>query len=243
MKPSSSALHLGVRRFPTAALAGRPAILPTGACEAHGPHLPLDTDVRIATAMAERGAARSGGFVLPAIPYGVTEFGRNFPGTLGVSAAVMSAMVAEVLLAAHAAGASGLAIANAHLEPANLAALFEACRIVKARSGIDVCFPNIGSRRNSERLARVATAVDGHSGRFETSLMLAIAPRLVVGHRALPEVTADLGAGIVAGATSFEEAGGPRAYFGAPSVATAEMGERLLDELGALLAEGLGEAR
>ncbi len=181
--------------------------------------------------------------VLPAIQYGVTEFGRNFPGTLGVSPAVMSALVAEVLLAAHAAGASSLAIANAHLEPANLAALFEACRIVKARSGVDVHFPNVGSRRNSERLARVATAVDGHSGRYETSLMLAISPRRVVGHRSLPEVTADLGAGIVAGATTFEEAGGPRAYFGAPAVATAEMGERLLDELGALLAEGLGDGR
>ena len=231
---------LGRRRSPTAALAGLPAILPTGACEAHGPHLPLDTDVRIAEAMAENAAARCGGVVLPAIPYGVARFARNFPGTLTQSPATMTALVADVLLAAHEAGASALGIANAHLEPANVEALFAACRVVKERAGVTVAFPNVGSRRHSERLARAAAPLDGHSGIYETSLMLAIAPKLVVGHKKLLAVSASLGDGIQAGATCFEEAGGPRAYFGAPAEATAEIGALLLDELGAILAEALG---
>lgn len=230
---------LGERRFPTASLVGRPAILPTGACEAHGPHLPLDTDVRIAEAMAKNAAARCGGVVLPALPYGVARFARNFPGTLTLSAATMTAIVADVLLAAHEAGASSLAIANAHLEPANVDALFAACRIVQERAGVKVAFPNVGSRRHAERLARAAAPLDGHSGIYETSLMLAIAPKLVVGHTRLPAVEADLGEGILAGATCFEEAGGPRAYFGTPANASAELGRRLLNELGAILAESL----
>jgi creatinine amidohydrolase len=231
---------LGERRFPEASILGRAVILPTGACEAHGPHLPVDTDVRIAVAMAERAAERVDGRVLPPLTYGVARFARNFPGTISISPEVMVATVTEILVAAHAAGASALGLANAHLEPANIDALFAAARRVKELTGVDVAFPNVGSRRSSERLARAGCAVDGHSGRYETSLVLAISPRLVHGHAKLPAVEADLGAGIAAGATSFEEAGGPLAYFGRPAEGSGELGERLLDELGAMLAEGLG---
>ncbi len=236
-------VSLGGRRFGEASLAGRPVILPTGACEAHGPHLPLDTDVRIATAMAEKAASRTQALVLPAIPYGVTRFARNFPGTLSIPPAVLTALVAEVLIDAHNAGASGLAIANAHLEPANIDALFAACARVKEVTGAVVAFPNVGSRRHSERLARAATALDGHSGTYETSLMLAIAPSFVRGHAKLPAVEAELAHGIQQGATTFEEAGGPRAYFGAPAAATRQLGERLLDELAAILVETMSTAR
>ena len=58
-------------------------------------------------------------------------------------------------------------------------------------------------------------------------------------HASLPENPASLADGILAGATCFEEAGGPRAYFGAPARATADLGERLLDELAAMLVEAL----
>lgn len=239
MRPRGVSPALGGRRFPEASLVGRPVILPTGACEAHGPHLPLDTDVRIATAMAELAASRTQALVLPAIPYGVTRFARNFPGTISIPGPVMTALVAEVLIDAHHAGASGLAIANAHLEPANLDALFDACKRVKEVTGATVAFPNVGSKRHAERIARTGAPLDGHSGLYETSLMLAIAPSFVKGHARLPEVEAELAAGIVRGATTFEEAGGPRAYFGAPAKATRALGERLLDELAAILVEAM----
>jgi len=239
---------LAIHVSPDVSLEGAVAILPCGACEAHGPHLPLDTDVRIAVGVAVRAVERlraSGrsAWVLPPVTYGVTRFARNFPGTLGVSAATMTAVVADVLVAAREAGASTLAIANAHLEPANLDALFAACAEVKLRSGAAVALQSPGSRRSSARLAAVAAAVDGHSGLYETSLMLALAPERVRGHAGLPENPASLADGIVAGATCFEDAGGPRAYFGAPARATSELGERLLDELAAMLVEGLADVR
>lgn len=219
---------IGALRSPEVSFAGRLAILPVGSCEAHGPHLPLDTDARIAVAVAERAARRVGGMVLPALPYGVTRFARNFPGTLGVSAAFVTRGVVEIARAALDAGASGVALSNAHFEPAHIDALFAACAEEPR-----IRFVNVASKRNSARLR--AAVLDGHSGIYETSLMLAIAPELVVGHGALEAVSASLAEGIAAGADCFEAAGGPRAYFGDPGRATAEIGERLLEELGGMV--------
>src|SRR5437762_14185118 len=63
------------------------AVLPTGAIEAHGPHLPLGTDIVIAEAMARAGAERLSArglhvVVLPALPVAPAPFASEFPGTL-----------------------------------------------------------------------------------------------------------------------------------------------------------------
>jgi creatinine amidohydrolase len=237
-------LLLGGRTTKTAGLTGAFAVLPVGSCEAHGPHLPLDTDVRIAEALALRAArllsARgTPAVVLPTLNYGVTTFARHFEGTLSISADLTRGLVVEVLCAAVAAGATGLGLANAHFEPANVDALFAACAEVQQRTGRKVVFPHFGSRRLSEQLARRVTAVDGHAGRYETSLILALAPEKVRGHGDLPGVGASLAVGIVAGATCFEEAGGPDGYFGAPGEASAEQGEALLDAMAEMFVEGV----
>ena len=64
---------------------GSVAILPVGAIEAHGPHLPLETDVIIAQAMARTGAARLAArglrvLVLPPLTYTSAGFARGFAG-------------------------------------------------------------------------------------------------------------------------------------------------------------------
>src|SRR3954452_21321490 len=84
--------------------AGAVAILPTGATEAHGPHLPLDTDVQIAIGAAERTAALLAGegtpaLVLPPLAYGVSFVGTSFAGTLPVTVETMTALVGDVLTA------------------------------------------------------------------------------------------------------------------------------------------------
>src|SRR5512134_204321 len=70
------------------------AVLPVGAIEAHGPHLPLATDGLIAEAMAREGAARLDergipAVVLPLLPYTVAGFAAAFPGTISVSASTV----------------------------------------------------------------------------------------------------------------------------------------------------------
>lgn len=237
-------MRFGESVSPRAGLAGKWVILPVGSCEAHGPHLPLDTDVRLAEEMALRAAAKlENAVVLPPLPYGVTRFARNFAGTLSVPAEVVVATVTEVLCAALAVGARGAAVANAHLEPEHVDALFAACAKVRERTSRPVAFPNVGSKRHAERIGRVAP-LDGHAGIYETSMMLALAPWLVDEpvRASLPPVTASLAAGIGRGAESFEEAGGLLAYFGTPARATAELGDALLDELAAILVEEIRAA-
>src|SRR3989442_7688812 len=77
-------------------------VLPVGAIEAHGPHLPLDTDVVIATAMARAGARRlaapgggGGNPVLlpPAFVYTAANFGAGFHGTLSIPGITVTALI------------------------------------------------------------------------------------------------------------------------------------------------------
>jgi creatinine amidohydrolase/Fe(II)-dependent formamide hydrolase-like protein len=70
---------------------GAVALLPTGATEAHGPHLPLSTDVIISAEGARRAARMleaegKTALVLPPIAYAVTEFAADFTGTARSSA-------------------------------------------------------------------------------------------------------------------------------------------------------------
>ena len=65
--------------------ARRLAILPIGALEAHGPHLPVGTDNLLAQAIAERVAEQLGGVLLPLLPYGQVWSLQDFPGSLSVS--------------------------------------------------------------------------------------------------------------------------------------------------------------
>lgn len=224
--------------------------MPTGSCEAHGPHLPLDTDVRISEGMAIRAAARLEGagvraVVLPTLPYGVTEYAGAFPGTLSVSAKVVTALVVELLAAAARAGAAGLAIANSHFEPAHIDALFAAVALLKGEVAVPVVFPNVASRRYATRLGAEFQSGACHAGAYETSIVLALAPDRVdeAARAALPEVPIDLAAAMRAGASTFGEAGGVHAYFGAPAEGTAEAGDRYLDELGLILVEAIEGAR
>src|SRR3989442_3780285 len=96
------------------------AVLPAGAIEAHGPHLPLGTDVVIAQAMARAGAERIeirglGVVLLPSLPFTAAPFGAGFAGTLSIAPSTVTALVVDLAreLTRHAFAA--LAVANAHL--------------------------------------------------------------------------------------------------------------------------------
>lgn len=235
-------MRLGERTSPASGLRGAWALLPTGSCEAHGPHLPLDTDVRISEEMAVRAARILGdAVVLPTLPYGVTEYAGAFPGTLSVSSEVVVRLIVEIGAAAAHQGAVGIAIANSHFEPAHIDAIFAAVRELRARVAVPVVFPNVASRRYASRLGAEFASGACHAGAYESSLVLAMAPALVdeAARSGLPDVPIDLAAAMRAGAHDFVEAGGVDAYFGAPGAGTAADGERWLDELGAILAEAV----
>jgi creatinine amidohydrolase len=229
------------------------AVLPLGAVEAHGPHLPIGTDTIIACGMAQRGAERlekAGGraLVLPPLAFTPAVFAADFPGTLGVRPQTLQALLFDVAEALTGQGFRALAIANAHLDPAHLGAVHAAGDGARERGLLPVVFPDLTRKPWALRLGEEFRTGACHAGRFEGSLVLALAPGLVRDEirRELPANPASLSDAIRAGVGTFEGAGGPRAYFGWPAEATAEEGERTMFILGEILAEAvraeLGEA-
>ena len=225
---------------------GSVAILPVGAVEAHGPHLPLETDVIIARAMARSGAARltSRGLravTLPPLTYTAAAFAQGFAGTLSLRPETVTATVRDIAanLARHGFGV--LAIANAHLDPAHLASLDAAVSAIRRDIGMGVAFPNLAAKPWALRLSDEFQSGACHAGQFETSIVLAECPELVRDgiRAALPPNPASLSRAIRDGRHTFEEAGGARAYFGYPAQATAEEGRATIELLGAILDEAV----
>jgi creatinine amidohydrolase len=215
-------------------LAANPApvvLLPVGAHEAHGPHLPLATDVIIAEGTCRRAAERlrdRGCAIAPPLVYSVTDYAGGFAGTAGVSPASASVYVSEVCRGLQRSGFSRVCLVNAHLEPAHVAVLREAAAAVGA------AFADKTEKRFGRTLTDEYKRGECHAGSYETSLVLAERPELVRALRAeLPPLPINLAHAMREGKKTFEEAGAARAYFGNPAGATIEEGEwiyaRLVD--------------
>lgn len=222
------------------------ALLPVGALEAHGPHLPLATDVVIAEGMARAAAAvlESRGhdcLRLPALSYAAAPFAAAFPGTLSISPAGVTTLVLDLARELTRHGFAALAIANAHLDPAHLAALAAAVGAARDQRLLPLACPDLTRRAASERLGEEFRSGACHAGRFEGSILLAERPELVreAIRVSLAPNPASLSSAIRAGRDTFAAAGGPRAYFGWPADATAEEGRATLATLGAILAESV----
>lgn len=217
-------------------------LLPCGATEAHGPHLPLSTDVVI----AEHGAERAAGdlsledvvaVVLPPVSYAVTEYASEFAGTLSLPPETSRAFVRDVILAAMRAGFRGVVLCNAHLEPANIQALREAAEEARAKGAL-VAFPDVTRKPHALTLGEEFRSGACHAGAYETSLVMAAKPFLVREElaRALEPNPRSLSVAIREGKKSFVEAGGPHAYFGDPAAATAAEGDELYCRLAEIFA-------
>lgn len=155
-------------------LAPRPIVaIPVGSCEQHGPHLPLDTDTRIAVALAEGLAASfEEGDVLIGPTLEATSSGEHagFPGTLSIGAEVLEHVIVELVRSA--SWSAGVVLVNGH--GGNTRPVQRATNQLQSEGRrVLAWWPHV---RNG----------DAHAGSTETSLMLAIAPALVRMHRAEP---------------------------------------------------------
>lgn len=222
------------------------AILPIGAVEAHGPHLPLETDRVIAEAMAEEGARRLRSaevwaLVLPPVSYTPAPFAANFPGTLSLRAETLIALLVDLATSLERIHVRQLAIANAHLDPTHLQALYDAIGRIHAETGVHVVFPDITRKPWALELTDEFKSGACHAGCYETSIVLAKSPELVRDRRRR-ELTANnesLSRAIWQGHRTFEDAGGSEAYFGDPAAATTAEGQKTIETLGRILAEAV----
>jgi creatinine amidohydrolase len=194
--------------------AGTVLVLPLGATEQHGPHLPLSTDTDVAVAVA-RGLAdvRPDVLVAPALPYGSSGEHAAFPGTLSIGQDALQLTLLELGRSADAF--AGLVIVSAH--GGNAGPVRRACERLTYEG-----------RRVRAWSPPAHDPSDTHAGRIETSVLLAVAPATVRVERAeagptapLAELWADLRTGGVAAVSS-------NGVLGDPTAASVEAGRALL---------------
>lgn len=164
-------------------------IIPTGAIEQHGPHLPVGVDAILGQAWLAAALPhlpRSAPvYVGPAITYGHSVEHAGFPGTVTISARLLPRLLHSVARQVHALGFRTLAVLNTH--GGNSAVLLPALREIQTATGLNAGFLQ---RTWKPPLDAQEAAWGFHAGQWETALMLAVAPHLVRLDRAVCEYPA-----------------------------------------------------
>jgi creatinine amidohydrolase/Fe(II)-dependent formamide hydrolase-like protein len=209
------------------------ALLPVGAIEQHGPHLPLDTDAWDAERICDDVAAACSHprpIVLPLVAYGVSYHHDDFPGTLSISPDTLSRMVYEIGIAVARNGITKLLIINGH--GGNAPALHFAAQMINRDTGIFTAV-DTGESSDTDIDKLTETPNDVHAGEVETSTTLALRPELVRMDLAKPAIprfsshyldfTSKRGVGWYAHTKKISESG----VLGDPTLASAEKGREM----------------
>lgn len=197
--------------------------IPLGSTEQHGPHLPLDTDTRIATAVADAavrnlGTVGDAGQILlaPAVAYGASGEHEGFAGTVSIGTPALEYLLVEYGRSA-ANWARRLVLINGH--GGNVAALIAAVCRLRAEG------------RDAAWCSCAAPIGDAHAGHTETSVLLHISPSLVCKDECRAGNVAPLAALMPmmrrGGVAAVSEVG----VLGDPTTATATEGERIFTEM------------
>jgi creatinine amidohydrolase len=212
-------------------------VLPVGATEQHGPHLPVGTDTMIATALCEAASSRSGVPLLPTLwASSSAAHTTAWAGTVSLGFREVIELVLQIGTWVAASGFSKLLIVNAHVGNVGVlrVAAGELRDAGKIRPGL------INWYELEEVRATVSQdAADWHANAAETALLLHLRPELV-DREALrddPDRTADLLLSYSVSETSRE------GHTGSPSSATAADGARLFTAAAEALAKRFERAR
>ena len=199
-------------------------VLPLGSTEQHGPHLPFDTDSRIAVAVAAAAAAsRPHVVVAPVLSYGSSGEHSGFPGTLSIGQEALELVLVELVRSADFFDAVVFVCGHG----GNASPVRRATVTLRAEDRrVGSWFPNI-------------VGGDAHAGRTETSLMLAIDASAVRIDEARPGTTAPLGELMPELRRGGIRSVSPNGVLGDPEGASADEGHQLLetlaDDLGAVI--------
>jgi mycofactocin precursor peptide peptidase len=208
-------------------------LIPCGSYEQHGPHLPLDTDARVAAAVCARAAADLGADgiavqVAPALAYGASGEHQSFPGTLSIGHEALYQVLLELGRSA-STWAGAVLFVNGH--GGNLPTVGRAVDAINGegrRAGWVPCVPD-------------RPDADAHAGWTETSLLLALDPaavRLELATAGATAPLADLMPALQRGGVSAVSANG---VLGDPRGAGPAEGERMLTEMSATVVRAAAE--
>jgi len=214
-------------------------ILPIGSIEQHGPHLPLNTDVMIAETLSESIARRWGGgfdlWCLPTVAFSLAREHEWALGTLSLSVAGMTQLIHDLGRAIHRSlPTRNLLIVNAH--GGNRGILEALVRDLRIDMELNVCVYHPAALSDG---AAAGPIPEVHGGKNETSIMLAISPSRVplsLFPQHARKTDADrvrktiLDPAVTWPWTSKDQSLGAFGVIGDPHAATAEIGERLIDQ-------------
>jgi len=178
--------ELTMPEFEAAVARTRAVFIPVGSVEQHGPHLPLGTDFMIARELCRLAAEQCQALSAPALPYGLCRSTSQHPGTLTVRLETVKAMVLEVCQSLAVQGLRHFVIFSGHAGGTHLAALIDAGERLLDWSGnleppLKVAVLSIIELLGPDAEGLLETPGDSHAGEAETSVLLAIDPRLVKG--------------------------------------------------------------
>lgn len=212
---------LGPRSSSTSIAAVLPtlAVLPIGACEQHGPHLPIGTDAMVAASLADIVSSELAALRLPVLAYGTSAEHRGLHGTMSLRPQTLAAVVHDIADSCAEAGISRLAIVSGHggnwiLRPT--------IRDINAR-----CRDHTVGLVPESVIWADSLADDLHAGFTETSLMMHLDPGAVgaLPPDFLPNVPRE-----ALDILPMRELT-PDGIWGKPSRASAEQGKHLLDAM------------
>lgn len=219
-------------------------VLPIGATEQHGPHLPLRTDTTIGEAIAERLTKRlDDALVGPAIPFGPSREHGAFPGTISISPQTLRALLDDYVASLERSGFEQVVLLPSHGGSfASVAAVYP--ELTRSYDVDIVAIDDLGRYLEllNEGLNRAGINHREpvvHAGAIETAVILAVDPDAVRTER-----TPDGYDGPVSAAKLYRDgidAYSPVGVLGDARLATADVGEMILDHVADTYAEYICE--
>lgn len=227
---------------------GCAVIVPTGATEAHGPHMPTDTDTHQADHIAVRLAERIGAVVAPPVAYGISKTFEHFPGTISLSIPTYQQMLYEIGSALVKQGFAHVILLNGN-RPSGTANDQVARRMIDDLDDLHDFRVSAVSywEPASGQIHAIRKSVEGgmgHAGELETSFQLATRPELVRMEKLEGAHYGPVIWDLVAPTNPTRTYGrrprpavGHAAIFGDPTQASADMGNRCIELIVDALAE------
>jgi len=228
-------------------------LLPVGATEAHGPHLPLGTDSFEARENCRRAAIRLEALgcpviIGPVIPFGTSSFHLGFAGTISLSSQTMIRLLKEVCLSLYETGFRKFALVHGH--DGNLPAMMVAAQeLVDSTADAQAMVLNwLTPLSKVYHRIQTSSKQEGHGGEGETARILVTHPELVhlersIKHHVPPEDMRKIqgpehiktGGGIFYATRRYKDHS-PYGHIGDPALATAETGDKGYDVIAEWLA-------